>query len=212
MADIDRLIVSNQAFISTLLCITAKKHRMPATAIGEMQVSSIARQIIRNLGGDEDMGDEFYLTVLKPHHTKSNPISHRLDEFLNRQVSPGLLHKFNLSPSDIRTTWNFDDMCDPTVMDGISNSALECDHHSIWQKEQKKQATVQTKEPDLCDVDEPGTPIEIFKDAMFPRLSRKKEEPEAATPGAPGQAMITAPSITRAKRATKKDLEKLMEL
>jgi len=221
MADIDRLIINNQAFISTLLKINAKKHRIPATAMGEMQITGIAREILRELGGDEDICDEFYLAVLKIQPPKNpRPISPRLTEFLRRQVSPGLIHKYKLTAADIRFKWNFSNLDDTSEMDHISNSSVNCEHHDRWKKEQEQAAAEakrhaeeekqeQPDEPDLSDVDDPKTPIDIFKDANFPHLAKKKDPDPLAVPG---QEMLTRPAITRAKRATKEELDRLLEL
>lgn len=61
-------------------------------------------------------------------------------------------------------------------------------------------------------MDDPKTPIDIFKDANFPHLAKKKEEIEEDPNAVPGQAFLTRPAITRAKKASKAELDRLMEL
>ena len=222
MADIDRLSINNQIFMSTMLGINARKHRIAATAMGQMQITGIARQLLRELGGDEDICDEYYLKVLKSQPAnKPNPLSARLSEFLRRYVSPGLIHKYNLKTSDIRFKWNFDSLDDTSEIDHISNSSVNCEHHDRWKKEQAQAASElkrqqeekeQSEAPDLSDVDDPKTPIDIFKDANFPHLAKKKEEIEEDPNAVPGQAFLTRPAITRAKKASKAELDRLMEL
>lgn len=188
--------------------------------MGQMQITGIARQLLREIGGDEDICDEYYIKVLKSQPpNKPNPLSPRLSEFLKRQVSPGLIHKYNISTTNIRFRWNFDNLEDTSEMDHISNSSVNCEHHDRWKKEQareeaeaKKQKEEQVNEPDLSDVDDPKTPIDIFKDANFPHLTKQNEEIEEDPNAVPGQAFLTKPAITRAKKATKAELDRLMEL
>ena len=145
--------------------------------MGQMQITGIARQLLREIGGDEDICDEYYISVLKSQPpNRPNPLSPRLSEFLRRQVSPGIIHKYNLKATDIKFKWNFDSLEDTSEIDHISNSSVNCEHHDRWKKEQARAATElrrqqeekeQSETPDLSDVDDQKTLIDIFKDANF---------------------------------------------
>ena len=65
MAIIDRMNVSNQVFVSTVLAIFARTREIPASAIGELQMTGVLRELFHELGATDDMAAEYTAKTLR---------------------------------------------------------------------------------------------------------------------------------------------------
>jgi len=155
MALIDRMNVPNRVFISTVLAIFSRTREIPATSIGELQVIGVVRELFHTLGATDSMGSEYVNKVLRRLPPGVHPaLSDDLQTFLDNKVSPGLLHKYDISPDDLVTSWTFDALEDPSTLESFSiGASVECEHHTRWEKrkneeEQAKKVAVVHKSAD----------------------------------------------------------------
>ena len=101
---IDRLIVSNDVFIKSVLAQFAKTRKLPASAVSEMQCAGVVRELFGTLGATDDMAMEYIHTVLgrmPAHARKRIKPSESLLNFMDNRVDPGLLHKYHLARQTI---------------------------------------------------------------------------------------------------------------
>jgi hypothetical protein len=62
-------------------------------------------------------------------------------------VDHGLLHKYELSAEDLVSSWTFECLDDPTVMEKFNvGASVECEHHARWKKEKTSDKTRQNQE------------------------------------------------------------------
>ena len=155
MSLIDRMNVPNSVFISTVLAIFSRTREIPATSIGELQVIGVVRELFHTLGATDSMGSEYVNKVLRRLPPGVHPaLSDSLQAFLDNKVSPGLLHKYKISPDDLVTSWTFDALEDPSTLESFSiGASVECEHHTRWEKrkneeEQEKKVAVVHKSAD----------------------------------------------------------------
>lgn len=146
MALIDRMNVSNQVFVSTVLAIFARTREIPASAIGELQMTGVLRELFHELGATDDMAAEYTAKTLRRWPPGRRPsMSGSLNAFLGNPVSPGLLHKYGISPEDLVTSWNFDSLDDPSTLEQYSiGASVDCEHHDKWQKNKDKKTARET--------------------------------------------------------------------
>lgn len=141
MSLIDRMNVPNSVFISTVLAIFARTREIPATALGELQVVGVLRELFETLGATEEMAAEYtncFLRRLPPGRRPT--VSGSLQAFLNNKVSPGLLHKYEITPDDLVTAWNFDCLDDPSTLEKYDiGASVACEHHTRWEKEKEQE-------------------------------------------------------------------------
>jgi len=133
--------IPNSMFVSTVLAVFARTMKIPATAIGEMQITGLLRELFGLLGATDEMADEYTAKVLRRWPPRKRPpVSESLRMFLDNRTSPGLLHKYEISPEDLVTTWNFDCLDDPSVLEAYSIGAkVDCEHHTKWLSGQDKE-------------------------------------------------------------------------
>ena len=201
MSIIDRMHVSNGVFISTVLAIFARTRNVPATAIGELQIVGVLRELFGTLGATEDMAAEYVRIVLRRWPPKKRPrVPDSLQAFLDNKVSPGLLHKYDISPGDLVSSWNFDCLDDPTLLESCNlGASVECEHHSRWKKEQDREAAAQ-EQPDEVPDEEP------------PEEEPPEEEPPEDIPDAGNDERHETATPGPEREVTQAELDSLMEL
>ena len=128
--------VPNSVFISTVLAIFSRTREIPASSIGELQVIGVVRELFHTLGATDSMGSEYVNKVLRRLPPGVHPaLSGSLQAFLDNKVSPGLLHKYEISPDDLVNSWTFDALEDPSTLESFNiGASVECEHHARWAK------------------------------------------------------------------------------
>lgn len=148
---IDRIFVSNQCFVSSVLKKFADMRNLPDTAVSHMQLAGVLRELFPILGATEEMADEYYSKVLRtlpPKYRERVVLSGSLQAFLGNRVSPGLLHKYGLTENDLYSTWNFENLEDVSTLEHLNLGAnASCEHHSRWQQEQDEVSEYTAKSP-----------------------------------------------------------------
>ena len=149
MSLIDRMNVPNSVFISTVLAIFSRTREIPASSIGELQVIGVVRELFHTLGATDIMASEYAAKVLRRLPPGMHPVlSDGLKAFLDNKVSPGLLHKYDISPDDLVTGWNFECLEDPSTLESFSiGASVECEHHSRWEKRKAEKPWNPTRGP-----------------------------------------------------------------
>ena len=164
---IDRMRIPNKVFVSTVLAIFSRTRNIAASALGELQMSGVLRELFRTLGATDSMSDEYTAKVLRRQPPgPGRVISGSLQDFLDNPVDPGLIHKYGLTADSLVSTWNFDCLDDPSTMEPYSiGASVECEHHSKWKKDQEERKLA-AAEPELDELDlepepEPEPPGEL---------------------------------------------------
>ena len=148
---IDRLIVSNDVFIKSVLAQFAKTRKLPASAVSEMQCAGVVRELFGTLGATDDMAMEYIHTVLgrmPPHVKKRVKPSEPLVNFMDNRVDPGLLHKYHLTPEELYINWTFDSLEDVSELEHLNlGTSVECEHHERWKHRKKEEEREAAQEP-----------------------------------------------------------------
>ena len=164
---IDRLIVSNDVFIKSILAQFAKTRKLPASAVSEMQCAGVVRELFGTLGATDDMAMEYIHTVLgrmPAHARKRIKPSESLLNFMDNRVDPGLLHKYHLAPEELYINWTFDSLEDVSELEHLNlGASVECEHHERWKHRKKEDEREAAKEPTPKKQDAPevGKPSEV---------------------------------------------------
>ena len=139
---IDRIFVTNQTFISSVLKKFADSHELPDTAVSRMQLAGVLRELFNDLGATDDMADEYCSKVLRtlpPAYRAKLILSDGLQNFLDNKVSPGLLHKYELGADDLYSTWTFENLEDVSTLEHVNlGASTRCEHHSRWKQEERR--------------------------------------------------------------------------
>ena len=150
MEILDRIPVSNDVFIKSVLAQFAKARNLPATAVSEMMCAGVTKELFEVLGATEEMALEYIHSILgrMPLKMRSRiKISEGLSNFMANRVSPGLLHKYNLKPDELFVNWNFDCLDDVSTMERLNlGASVECEHHEKWKKAQKEEMKEKARE------------------------------------------------------------------
>ena len=149
---IDRIFVSNQCFISSVLKKFADVRRLPDSAVSHMQLMGVVHELFEELGANDEMAGEYHdkvLRTLPPKYRERVALSGSLRTFLGNRVSPGLLHKYGLTENDLYSTWNFENLEDVSTLEHLDlGASTYCEHHSRWRKEQDEVSDSTAKSPD----------------------------------------------------------------
>lgn len=139
---IDRIFVSNQAFVSSVLKKIADTRNLPDTAVSHMQLAEVLRELFRELGATKEMADEYFgkvLRTLPPKYRETLILSDGLQTFLDTKVDTGLLHKYNLDADDLYRTWSFENLEDVSTLEHLNLGAeTRCEHHTRWEQEYRQ--------------------------------------------------------------------------
>lgn len=141
MEILDRIPVSNDVFIKSVLAQFAKARNLPATAVSEMMCAGVVKELFGVLGATEEMAMEYVHSILgrMPLKMRSQiKISEGLANFMANRVSPGLLHKYRLTPDELFVNWNFDSLDDISTLERLNlGASVDCEHHDKWKKAQE---------------------------------------------------------------------------
>lgn len=141
MEILDRIPVSNDVFIKSVLAQFAKARNLPATAVSEMMCAGVVKELFGVLGATEEMAMEYIHSVLGRMPLKMRTrikISDGLSNFMANRVSPGLLHKYRLKPDELFVNWNFDSLDDVSTLEKLDlGASVKCEHHDRWKKAQE---------------------------------------------------------------------------
>lgn len=140
MSIIDRMNIPNSVFVSTVLSVFAKARNIPATALGEMQIAGVLRELFGVLGGNDELAAEYTSSVLRRQPCRKTVIlSDALRRFMDNPVDHGLVHKYKITEDDLVTSWTFECLDDPSIMEKYSiGASVECEHHRNWKKDKDR--------------------------------------------------------------------------
>lgn len=149
MEILDRIPVSFDVFIRSVLAKFAKDNKLPATAVSEMRCAKLCQELFAELGGS-DMAMEYIHSVLgrMPAKMRSKvKISEKLAGFMGIRIRPEIIRKYRLTPSELFVNWNFDFLDDVSTLERLNlGASVECEHHEKWKKAQQEEMKEKARE------------------------------------------------------------------
>ena len=140
MEILDRIPVSFDVFIRSVIAKFAKNNKLPATAVSEMRCAKVCQELFAKLGGS-DMAMEYIHSVLgrMPANMRAKvKISEKLADFMGLRIRPEIIRKYRLTPDELFVNWNFDCLADVSTLENLDlGASVECEHHERWKKAQE---------------------------------------------------------------------------